>query len=81
MSYWVKQEYIRELNSRKIIGIVRTMPNGDVEARAFDSRKILGYYRKNKDITIDFYGHMVAKGNCVVGFIYDNFTNKKKNRG
>lgn len=81
MARWVKQEYVREFNSRKIIGIVRTYANGDVEAREFSSRRILGFYRKKKDITTDFYGHMIGKGNCVVGFIYDYFNNKKVNRG
>jgi hypothetical protein len=79
MSRYASEEYIRDFQTRKIIGIVRTLHNGDVEAREFDSRKILGFYRKTKNTTTDFYGHMVAKGNCVTGLIYDNFN--KKNRG
>ena len=79
MARYTSEEYIRDFKTRKIIGIVRTLKNGDIEAREFDSRKILGYYRKNKDLTTDFYGHMIAKGNCVVGFIYDAF--QKKTRG
>ena len=78
MANYTKEEYIRDLNSQRIIGIVRTLKNGDQEAREFDSRRILGYYRKNRDTTTDFYGHMVAKGNCVVGFIYDAHNKKKR---
>lgn len=74
-----QEEYIRDFQSRRIIGILRTMRNGDVEAREFDSRKILGYYRKDRDVTTDFYGRMIAKGNCVAAFIYDAY-NKKKGR-
>ena len=73
------EEYIRDFQSRKIIGILRTLRNGDVEAREFDSRRILGYYRKRADLTTDFYGRMIAKGNCVTAFIYDAY-NKKKGR-
>lgn len=65
------EEYIRDFKSRKIIGILRTLRNGDIEAREFSSRRILGYYRKNIDMTTDFFGRMIAKGNCVVSFIYD----------
>ena len=78
MAYYNKEEYIRDFRSRKIIGIVRTLRNGDIEAREFDSRRILGYYRKAVDTTTDFYGRMIAKGNCVVGFIYDAYNKKKR---
>lgn len=70
------EEYIRDFKSRKIIGILRTLRNGDIEAREFSSRRILGYYRKNIDMTTDFYGRMIAKGNCVVSFIYDAHSRK-----
>jgi hypothetical protein len=78
MAYYAQEEYIRDFQTRKIIGILRTLKNGDVEAREFDSRKILGYYRKGVDTTTDFYGRMIAKGNCVVGFIYDAHNKKKR---
>lgn len=78
MAYYTQEEYIRDFQTRKIIGILRTLKNGDVEAREFDSRKILGYYRKDVDTTTDFYGRMIAKGNCVVGFIYDAHNKKKR---
>ena len=79
MGRYASEEYIRDFSTRKIIGIVRTLHNGDVEVREFSSRKILGFYRKSKNTTTDFYGHMVAKGNCAVGLIYDHYN--KKTRG
>lgn len=78
MAYYTKEEYIRDFQTRKIIGILRTLKNGDVEAREFNSRRILGYYRKGVNTTTDFYGHMIAKGNCVVGFIYDAHNKRKR---
>jgi hypothetical protein len=72
-----QEEYIRDFQSRKIIGILRTLKNGDIEAREFDSRRILGFYRKNLDMTTDFYGKMITKGNCVAAFIYDAYNKKK----
>ena len=64
------QEYIREF-SGKILGIIETDSNGDQKAIDFDTRKILGYYRKKLDHTTDFYGRVIAKGNCVASFIYN----------
>ena len=78
MAYYTKEEYIRDFQTRKIIGILRHLKNGDIEAREFNSRRILGYYRKGVDTTTDFYGHMVAQGNCVVGFIYEAHNKNKR---
>lgn len=78
MAYYTKEEYIRDFQTRKIIGILRTLKNGDIEAREFNSRRVLGYYRKHTDTTTDFYGHMIAKGNCAVGFIYDAYNKHKR---
>lgn len=78
MAYYTKEEYIRDFQTRKIIGILRTLKNGDIEAREFSSRRILGYYRRHVDTTTDFYGRMIAKGNCVVGFIYDAHNKTKR---
>ena len=64
------EEYIKDFNTRQIIGILRYRPNGDIEAVEFKSRKILGFYRKSTDSTTEFLGRVVAKGNCVVSFIY-----------
>jgi hypothetical protein len=72
-----QEEYIRDFQSRKRIGIIRTLKNDDIEARELDSRRILGFYRKNLDMTTDFYGKMITKGNCVAAFIYDAYNKKK----
>ena len=64
------QEYIRDFSGR-ILGIIETCPNGDQIAKDFMSRKILGYYRAAYNHTTDFYGRVIAKGNCVVSFIYN----------
>ena len=81
MAHYQKDEYIRDFQSRRIIGILRTLRNGDVEAREFSSRKVLGYYRKKLDITTDFYGRMLTKGNAASGLIYNEYQKKKAKRG
>ena len=50
----------------------------NIEAIEFTSRKILGIYRASTDDTIDFMTRQViAKGNCVVSFIYDAKNRRK----
>ncbi len=71
-------EYIREYPSGMIIGILTTKPNGDVEARDFNSRMILGFYRKSRNVTTDFYGRTIATGNCVSALIYNERAKKKR---
>lgn len=56
----------------KLIGIVETLPNGDKVVRDFNSRKILGYYRKDTDCTTDFYGRILSKGDTAISLIYTN---------
>ena len=73
-----RDEYIKDFQTRQIIGILRYKPNGDIEAIEFTSRKILGIYRASTDDTIDFMTRQViAKGNCVVSFIYDAKNRRK----
>ena len=69
-----KEEYIRDFNTRQIIGILRHKPNGDIEAVEIKSRKILAIYRASTDDTIEFTTRkVVTKGNTVVSFIYEAF--------
>ena len=71
----MREEYIRDFNTRQIIGILRYEDNGDIYAVDFNTRKILGIYRASTDDTIDFDTRLVVtKGNSVVSFIY----NKRK---
>lgn len=73
-----RDEYIKDFQTRQIIGILRHKPNGDIEAIEFTSRKILGIYRASTDDTIDFMTRQViAKGNCVVSFIYEAKNRRK----
>ena len=67
-----QDEYIRDFDTRQIIGILRHKENGDIYAIEFKSRKILGIYRANTDDTIEFNTRRVTtKGNSVVAFIYE----------
>lgn len=69
-----KEEYIRDFNTRQIIGILRHKPNGDIEAVEFKSRKILAIYRASTDDTVEFNTRkVVTKGNTAVSFIYEAF--------
>ena len=69
-----KEEYVRDFNTRQIIGILRHKPNGDIEAVEFKSRKILAIYRASTDETIEFTTRRVmTKGNTAVSFIYEAF--------
>lgn len=52
----------------KIMGTVETQNNGDKTVRDFYG-KILGYYRKSRDVTTDFYGKIIARGDAAVGLI------------
>lgn len=56
------EETIRDFYG-KIIGYIITKPNGDKEVRDF-YRRVLGRYDKALDVTRDFYGVIVAKGDC-----------------
>lgn len=66
-----KEEYIKSFEG-KFLGIIETCSNGDQIARMWDSRQIVGYYKKQYDHTTDFFGRVVAKGNAVVSLIYKN---------
>ena len=49
----------------KILGFVETDSAGNKILRNFQLQ-ILGKYDKNRDITQDFYGRQVAKGDCLM---------------
>jgi hypothetical protein len=69
-----REEYVRDFNTRQIIGILRHKPNGDIEAVEFKSRKILAIYRASTDDTIEFTTRkVITKGNTAVSYIYEAF--------
>ena len=49
----------------KILGWVETDGAGNKELRNFQGQ-LLGTYKKNFNITCDFYGRTVAKGDCLM---------------
>ena len=74
------EEYIRDFDTRQIIGILEKKQNGDIYAIEFSSRKILGIYRVSTDDTIEFNTRkVVTKGNSVVSFIYEAWAKNPQN--
>lgn len=75
-----QEEYIRDFDTRQIIGILDHKPNGEIYAIEFCSRKILGIYRVSTDDTIEFDTRkVVTKGNSVVSFIYEAWAKNPQN--
>ena len=61
------RENIKDYSGR-IIGSLETQSNGDVIVRDAYG-KILGRYDSNLDVTKDFYGKILFKGNMVTSLI------------
>ena len=59
-----RTETIKDFAGR-FIAIYEYHDNGDITVRDWQSRMILGYYRKSRDVTTDFYGRIIARGNAV----------------
>ena len=75
-----QEDYIRDFDTRMIIGVLDHKSNGDIYAIEFSSRKILGIYRVSTDDTIEFNTRkVVTKGNSVVSFIYEAWTKNPQN--
>lgn len=75
-----QEDYIRDFDTRMIIGILDHKSNGDIYAIEFSSRKILGIYRVSTDDTIEFNTRkVVTKGNSVVSFIYEAWMKNPQN--
>ena len=62
------KQTIRDFYNR-IIGYIETKPNGDKVVRNFYN-VILGTYDKKLDITRDFYGRIVGKGDLSSMLLY-----------
>ena len=52
----------------KILGYIKTLPNGDQEVKNFYGQ-ILGYYKKNQNVTTNFYGQILYQGNMASALI------------
>jgi hypothetical protein len=59
-----RTETIKDAAYRNI-AIITYEDNGDIKVQDWQSRMILGYYRKKYDHTTDFYGRVLYKGNAV----------------
>ena len=59
-----RTETIRDYAGR-FIAIYEYHDNGDITVRDWQSRMVVGYYRKSRDVTTDFYGRIIARGNAV----------------
>ena len=59
-----KTETIRDFSGR-FISIITYEDNGDIKVQDWQSRMIVGYYRKSRDVTTDFSGRILARGNAV----------------
>ena len=59
-----RTETIKDASYRNI-SIITYQDNGDIMVQDWSSRRIVGYYRKNRDVTTDFYGRIIARGNAV----------------
>ena len=59
-----RTEIIRDAAFRNI-AILTYEDNGDIKVQDWQSRMVLGYYRKSRDVTTDFYGRILYRGNAV----------------
>lgn len=53
----------------KMIGRIEEQPNGDKVVRDYYGM-IKGYYRKSQNITVDYYGKLVAQGDVASSLLY-----------
>lgn len=65
----MQKETIRDFRG-VILGTVETDSNGNKTARDFYGN-ILGHYRKDINMTTDFYGRFLGSGDFVVSLIYN----------
>lgn len=59
----MREETLRDWKG-KIIGYIQFYPNGDKQISDF-YRKIKGKYDAKQNVTKDFYGRIVAQGDCL----------------
>jgi hypothetical protein len=65
----MREEILKDFYGRPI-GILVHEDNGDQIAKDFSSRRIVGYYKAQRDVTIDSVFRPVSKGNTVVSLLF-----------
>ena len=70
------EETIRTFTGQ-IIGYIKTLSNGDKEVRNFTGQ-ILGYYRKSQNITTNFTGQILFRGQDITNKRAHEYTPKRK---
>ena len=65
----ISKEAVRVF-SGKIIGYIETDKNGNQQARDFYG-KILGTFDKQYNVTRDFQGRIIGRGNQVAGLVWN----------
>ena len=66
----ISKEPVREFNG-KIMGFIETDRDGNQQVRDFYGR-IHATYDKKMNVTRDFYGRVLTRGNTVLGLLYKN---------
>jgi len=61
----------------RIIGYIEEKPNGDKIGYDFYNR-IVGYYRKDLNVTQDYYRRIVARGDMLSGLVLQAEGNVKR---
>ena len=68
------KQYVKDFYNR-IIGSTEDVGD-EIIARDFYN-KVLGYYRKKENITMDFYRRVIGKGDLTSGLIWQEYNKKK----
>lgn len=66
----MNEQIIKDFYGR-IIGYIRTAPNGDQIAYDF-YHVVLGYYDARQNVTRNFYRQVIAQGNVLSGLVYQS---------
>ena len=64
----ITKQPIREFSGKIIAWVITDSDSGDKTLTNFNG-VILGYYRKNRDVTTNFYGKELSKGDTLTTLI------------
>ena len=71
------EERIRDF-SGQVLGIVQTDEKGNKIVRNFPGMQRLGYFDAEHNVTRNFYGQIIARGDTAVSLIYDDIAKNKR---